>query len=144
MSAVRAMGLKRPSTAIGVTKDKSQNASVAEPGSATAAKPTTGIKAPQAIKKPAEVTKAVVKEKLSKEIKNEVEKAEEKVKSTPGRAKPGAQPAGPVSAEKDELDDIYKEDDPIGVSLEKRKKQGSLTSQVKEDSKSGKFFFTLK
>ena len=51
---------KRPSTAIGMTKDKLQNASVAEPGSATAAKPTTGIKAPQAIKKPAEVTKAVV------------------------------------------------------------------------------------
>lgn len=73
-----------------------------------------------------------------------MEKAEEKVKSTPGRAKPGAQPAGPKSAETDEVDDIYKEDDPIGVSLEKRKKQGSLTSQVKEDSKSGKFFFTLK
>lgn len=60
MSAASAIGLKRPSTAIGMTKDKLQNASVAEPGSATAAKPTTGIKAPQAIKKPAEVTKAVV------------------------------------------------------------------------------------
>ena len=148
VSAAGGFGLKRPSTAIGVTKpiaDKTQSNSTEEPSSAsTTTKPQTGIKAPQAIKKPAEVTKAAVQEKLKKEIKSEIEKAEEKVKSTPGRSKVSAVPAGPKSSETDELDDIYKEDDPIGISIEKRKKQGSLTSQVKEESKSGKFFFTLR
>lgn len=48
------------------------------------------------------------------------------------------------SAEKDEVDDIYKEKDPIGVSIEKRKKSGQLTAVVQDkNSKSGKFFFTL-
>lgn len=53
---------------------------------------------------------------------------------------------GPVvkSAEKDEIDDIYKEKDPIGVTIEKRKKGGQLTAVVADPkSKSGKFFFTL-
>jgi hypothetical protein len=34
--------------------------------------------------------------------------------------------AGPVSAEKDELDDIYKEEDPIEASIAIRKKAGNL------------------
>ena len=49
------------------------------------------------------------------------------------------------SAEKDEVDDIYKEKDPIGVSFEKRKKAGQVTAVVADkNSKQGKFFFTLK
>ena len=53
---------------------------------------------------------------------------------------------GPVvkSAEKDEIDEIYKEKDPIGVTIEKRKKSCQLTAVVADPkSKSGKFFFTL-
>lgn len=53
-------------------------------------------------------------------------------------------PAGPKSALKDEVDDIYKEKDPISVSLEKRKKSGALTTVVPDPkSKQGKYFFTL-
>lgn len=49
------------------------------------------------------------------------------------------------SAEKDEVDEIYKEKDPIGVTIEKRKKAGQLTAVVQDkNAKSGKFFFTLK
>ena len=36
-------------------------------------------------------------------------------------------PAGPKSAEIDEIDPIYSKADPIGVSLETRKKSGSIT-----------------
>lgn len=37
-----------------------------------------------------------------------------------------AAPTGPASAETDELDDIYKEEDPIETSVALRKKAGSL------------------
>ena len=42
----------------------------------------------------------------------------------PGSSRPvrTGLPAGPKSAEKDEVDDIYKEKDPISVTMEKRKK----------------------
>ena len=54
-------------------------------------------------------------------------------------------PAGPKSAEVDEIDDIYKEEDPIEVSIGSRKKAGSLQSTVADkNSKSGKFFLTLR
>ena len=46
--------------------------------------------------------------------------------------------------DKDEVDDIYKNEDPIEVSMKKRVKEGTLTSTVKEETKQGKFFFTLK
>ena len=65
-------------------------------------------------------------------------------KATPVRSRIGA--GGPVvkSAEKDEVDEIYKEKDPIGVSLETRKKAGQTTAVVQnKNAKSGKFFFTL-
>jgi len=46
-------------------------------------------------------------------------------KATPSRrVAPG--PVGPKSAEKDEIDEIYKEKDPIESSIEIRKKGGSL------------------
>ena len=54
-------------------------------------------------------------------------------------------PAGPVSAEKDEIDEIYKQKDPISVALDLRKKGGSLTTVVpNKNAKMGKFFFTMK
>jgi hypothetical protein len=54
-------------------------------------------------------------------------------------------PAGPASAETDELDDIYKEEDPIETSVAQRKKAGSLQSTtVDKNAKAGKFFFTLR
>jgi hypothetical protein len=36
-------------------------------------------------------------------------------------------PTGPKSAEIDEIDPIYKKTDPIGISIETRKKAGALT-----------------
>ena len=71
---------------------------------------------------------------------------EEEKKGTPGPLRTrNTLPVGPKSTEKDEVDDIYKESDPIGVSLAKRKKAGTFTSVVADkNSKQGKFFFTLK
>ena len=43
------------------------------------------------------------------------------------------------------MDEIYKNPDPISISVDSRKKAGSLTSQVPDkNAKSGKFFFTMK
>ena len=54
-------------------------------------------------------------------------------------------PEGPKSVSADEVDDIYKEEDPIAVTIERRKKAGSLSSTVKDPNvKSGKFFYTLR
>ena len=54
-------------------------------------------------------------------------------------------PIGPKSTEKDEIDEIYKQKDPIEASLGIRTKGGSLQTVVPDkNSKSGKFFFTLK
>jgi hypothetical protein len=56
-----------------------------------------------------------------------------------------AVPAGPASAETDELDDIYKEEDPIETSVALRKKAGSMQSTVADkNAKSGRYFFTLR
>jgi hypothetical protein len=56
-----------------------------------------------------------------------------------------AAPAGPKSAEIDEVDEIYKEEDPIETSIGIRKKAGNITQVVADkNSKSGKFFFTLR
>lgn len=44
----------------------------------------------------------------------------------------------------EEVDEIYKSEDPIGISLDQRKKEGAITSQAKIESKQGKFFFTFK
>ena len=53
-----------------------------------------------------------------------------------------AMPAGAKSAETDEVDPIYKNEDPIGVSLDKRKKDGTIQSVVADkNSKHGKFFY---
>lgn len=64
-------------------------------------------------------------------------------KATPSKRIP--QPVGPVSAAKDEVDEIYKEEDPIETSIGIRKKGGSLQTVVPDkNAKVGKFFFTLK
>jgi len=49
------------------------------------------------------------------------------------------------SADVDELDDIYKEKDPIEASLGIRIKAGAVAQVVpNKNAKQGKFFFTLK
>jgi hypothetical protein len=49
------------------------------------------------------------------------------------------------SALKDEVDEIYKNEDPIDVSLEIRKKSGNISNQVADkNAKAGKFFFTIR
>ena len=54
-------------------------------------------------------------------------------------------PIGPKSIEKDEVDEIYKQKDPIEASLGLRTKGGSIQTVVSDkNSKAGKFFFTLK
>lgn len=51
----------------------------------------------------------------------------------------------PISADADELDPIYQNDDPIKVSLAMRIKAGAVAAVVpNKDSKQGKFFFNLK
>jgi len=74
-----------------------------------------------------------------------VEELSEVVKKTPVKLRHSIAPAGPKSAEKDELDAIYDNPDPILSSLEIRKKAGNISQSVKDpNSKSGKFFFTLR
>jgi hypothetical protein len=78
-----------------------------------------------------------MKEKLTNGVKDVAAKAVAK--------KVSVAPAGPPSAETDELDDIYKEEDPIETSVASRKKAGSMTSTVSnKNAKSGTFFFTLR
>ena len=54
-----------------------------------------------------------------------------------------AVPAGPKSAETDVKDAIYDEEDPIGITVDARKKAGSLTSTVPSKNKSS-YFYSLK
>lgn len=55
---------------------------------------------------------------------------------SPSKPLKSAAPAGPKSAATDEVDDIFKLEDPLEVSLDIRKKAGSLTSTV--DNKNSK------
>lgn len=63
--------------------------------------------------------------------------------TTNGAPRPGSSrpvrtglPAGPKSTEKDEVDDIYKEKDPIDVTMAKRKKQPKIVDAIRgENSK---------
>jgi hypothetical protein len=68
------------------------------------------------------------------------------LKKTPVKLRHSLAPAGAKSAATDELDDIYKKDDPIGSSLDTRKKTGGHVTNTVADknSKAGKFFFTLR
>lgn len=69
------------------------------------------------------------------------------VPATPKKPAPRPSTKGPVekSAEVDEVDPIYQNDDPINVSLAARIKAGALAAVVpNKDAKQGKFFFNLK
>jgi hypothetical protein len=52
----------------------------------------------------------------------------------------------PLSVLTDEVDDIYKEADPIGVSLQRRLERGATVTTVLRDtySTNGRFFFNLR
>tara|TARA_B110000503_G_C7083817_1_gene386345 strand:+ start:504 stop:827 length:324 start_codon:yes stop_codon:yes gene_type:complete len=107
------MGLKKPSE------------SVKPSGTATPA-PTKG-KALGGLKAPTSTSTIEVKNKLDKKITSDMKDA--KAPQTPAkRALPNAGPPGAKSAETDEVDEIYKNEDPIEVSIGSRKKAGSLTS----------------
>lgn len=129
-------GLKRPAT--GLTQAKKPDTNNDSTNATRTPAPTKsrigGLKPPSSIQKPSKL-----------EEKKEEDK-KEPVKPSP--AKPlrnSAMPSGPKSAATDEVDDIYKENDPIGVSTEKRRGAGALTAVVPDkNSKSGKFFFALK
>ena len=67
------------------------------------------------------------------------------MKATPSKRIISNIPAGPKSVEKDEVDEIYKNEDPIGTCIDIRKKGGSLSTVVADkNAKVGKFFFTFK
>lgn len=86
-----------------------------------------------------------MKSSLVEKSKDEFEEIQEVVKKTPVKLRHSIAPAGPKSADKDELDAIYDNPDPIFSSLEIRKKAGNISQSVKDpNSKAGKFFFTLK
>ena len=66
-------------------------------------------------------------------------------RKAPAKLRHSIAPAGPKSAEIDEVDPIYGKADPVGSSLETRKKAGAVTYMVPDkNSKQGKFFFTLR
>jgi hypothetical protein len=77
-----------------------------------------GTTAKQGIKKPSQIQdiSSKIKDTLNNGVKSAAQKAIIKRNM----------PAGPVSAETDEVDEIYKEEDPIEVSVGMRKKAGSL------------------
>jgi hypothetical protein len=84
-------------------------------------------------------------EKKSSFIEPAKEKEEVVVAKTPVKLRHSMAPAGPKSAEKDELDAVYNTGDPIFASMDIRKKAGNISQAVKDpNSKAGKFFFTLK
>ena len=74
------------------------------------------------LRKPSEMKNSVVSQG-----KDEVNDLEEVVKKTPVKLRHSIAPAGPKSAEKDELDAIYDNPDPIFSSLDIRKKAGNVT-----------------
>ena len=132
-------GLKKPSTAAtgaaapktpGPSLLKAPNNTRPQTSMGTISRPTPGgLKAPSSVKK------------------EEAKTGASSTASTPLKRAPTQSlrniPAGPKSAETDQVDDIYKNDDPIAISVEARKKAGALTSTVAKKNKS-EFFFTIK
>ena len=69
----------------------------------------------------------------------------ENFRKAPAKLRHSIAPAGPKSAEVDEVDPIYGQADPVASSLETRKKAGAVTYVVPDkNSKQGKYFFTLR
>lgn len=85
--------------------------------------------------------------KLKDKMGSQVKDAISKQTASKDIAKPrkSLAPTGPVSAANDEVDEIYKEEDPIESSINIRKKSGNIMNNVPDkNAKAGKFFFTLK
>jgi hypothetical protein len=98
--------------------NKSTISSTASSSTITPARTRPGLKKPSDVQKPDIASK--LKEKLQNGVKEAV------VKATPKRIS-AVVPAGPKSAETDELDAIYSEEDPIDSSIGLRKKAGNIT-----------------
>lgn len=99
-----------------------------KPGATPKAAP--GLKAPSGLQKPSASTAP-----------------SSDVPATPKKPAPRASVSGPVqkSADVDEVDAIYSNDDPIKVSLAARIKAGAVAAVVpNKDAKQGKYFFNLK
>ena len=80
----------------------------------------TGSSAKPGIKKPSAIQTPDVSSKIKDTLNNGVKSAANRAIAKRN------QPAGPVSAETDEVDEIYNEEDPIEVTVAMRKKAGSL------------------
>lgn len=63
-----------------------------------------------------------MKEKVAKEVEKNMKDAN----ANRSQIKRASVAPGPVSAEKDEVDEIYKEEDPIEASIGIRKKAGNI------------------
>mmetsp|Transcript_9365 Transcript_9365/g.14221 ORF Transcript_9365/g.14221 Transcript_9365/m.14221 type:complete len:343 (+) Transcript_9365:263-1291(+) len=122
VQSVIGSGIKRPANSF-IGKTETTTPAKARPGA-------SGIKAPSEIKAPPARTRTL----------------EEVKKSAPTPVKQRTSLLPTVkSLDKDEMDDIYKNNDPIAVSLDTRKKSGAISTVVpNKNSKQGKFFFTLK
>lgn len=133
--------MKRPTTALTQRPTTAQTASVGSSSSKPSAPSIAGVVKAKAIasqlRRPTE--------KKSSFIEPAKEKEEVVVAKTPVKLRHSMAPAGPKSAEKDELDAVYNTGDPIFASMDIRKKAGNISQAVKDpNSKAGKFFFTLK
>lgn len=133
-TATASSGIKRPTTAAATRPTPSTASrlgtarqSLADPLNKSTASSTTASATPArtrpGLKKPSDVVKPDIASKLKDKIQNGVKEAV--VKATPKRI--SAIPTGPKSAEIDELDEIYKEEDPIEASVGLRKKAGNIT-----------------
>lgn len=117
---VIAPGIKRPTTSMGLKKPTETKA-LATP--APVKGKAMGLKAPTS------TPQVDIKNKLDKKITTDIKDAGAKAAPTPvKRALPNTGPPAAKSAETDEVDEIYKNEDPIDVSIASRKKAGSLTS----------------
>ena len=155
MSSTANSGLKRPTTAaatrptpgttsrLGAARQSVQDPMNKSTMSSTSANSSTitPARTRPGLKKPSDVQKPDIASKLKDKLQNGVK--ETMTKATPKRT--SVAPAGPKSAETDELDSIYNEEDPIDSSIGIRKKAGNITQTVADkNSKHGKFFFTLR
>ena len=138
-TATASSGLKRPTTAATPMTSRTKA------DTKTPATPTPVKTRPGGLRPPSDVKKIDLQSKLKDSVKDKLVQGVQSKMQTASKRSSVAMPPGPVSAATDELDDIYKEEDPIEVQIGNRKKAGAITNQVPDkNSKSGKYFFTLK
>ena len=77
------------------------------------------------LRKPTEVVQSFG-EQLKKDEVDEFTELADNFKKTPVKLRHSIAPMGPKSAEFDEVDPIYEKPDPIGSSIDIRKKAGSV------------------